>query len=407
MVCVTCWASAWNNVTLSLTKSMSNLVIAILLQFLLAACHPQPRESIGSALRPPFRAIHLAAGSHPVMPTVGDANKDGNLDIFVANTDSGNVSVYLGDGKGAFSPAKGSPFSAGQEPTDITTGDFNGDGNLDLAIANHGVKFLTVLLGNGKGQFSFAPGSPFSVESRPHPHGLAVADFNGDTRSDIAIDSWGENKVLLMFGKGDGTFQTGTKFEVGKMPYQRLRAADVNEDGNADIVTSNFEGPSMTVLMSDGRGDFARKDFSVPPDPFGIAIADLNGDRHLDIAIAHYSGHAVDRSKNGMSVLFGDGKGNFALAQGSPFPVGQYPSTVTAGDLNSDGIADIVVPNYEDGTLTIYLCGRNGIALAPYSPLRVGHTPHGVAIADLNHDRKGDIVVAEEEDDDVLVLLAK
>src|SRR5207237_6957740 len=130
---------------------------------------------------------------------------------------------------GRFSQPYGTPFSAGQNTTDIGTGDFNGDGNLDIAIANHCVKFVTVLLGNGKGQFSFAPGSPFTVESNPHPHGIAVADFNGDKKPDIAIDSWSENKVLVMFGKGDGVFQTpGVKFDVGKMPYQRLRTADVN-----------------------------------------------------------------------------------------------------------------------------------------------------------------------------------
>jgi len=387
---------------------MSIVVIAISLQLLMAACQPRPRGSSGSAIQPPFRAIHLSAGSHPVMPALGDANKDGNLDIFVANNEGGSVSVYLGDGKDVFTPANGSPFATGQEPTDVTTGDLNGDGNLDLAIANHGVKTVTALLGNGKGQFSNAPGSPFTVESRPHPHGIAVADFNGDKKPDIAIDSWGENKVLVMFGKGDGTFQTpGTKFDVGQMPYQRLRAADLNEDGNADIVTSNFEGSSVTVLVSDGRGNFSRKDFSAPPDPFGIAIADLNGDRHLDIAIAHYSGQGTDPSKNALSVLFGDGKGNFSLAKGSPFPTGVYPGTLAAGDLNSDGIADIVVPNTEDGTLTVYLCTRNTITPAGYSPIRVGRAPHGVAIADLNHDGKGDVVVAEEDDKDVLVLLSK
>lgn len=354
---------------------------------------------------PPFRAIHLSVTSHPGMLSLADVNKDGSLDILVAGA---SLSVFLGDGQGGFAPANGSPFPAGENPSDITTADFNGDGNLDVAIANHGVKTVTVLVGNGKGQFALAPGSPLVVESNPHPHGIAVGDFNGDEHSDIAIDSWVENKVLVLFGKGDGTFQVpGAKFDVGQMPYQRLRSADVDEDGNADIVTSNFEGSSVSVLLSDGRGNFTRKDFPVPPAPFGIAIADLNGDHHFDIAIEHYSGHAIDRSKNGLSVLFGDGKGNFILAPRSPYPVGQYPSTVNVGDLNGDGIADIVVPNYEDGTLTVYLCARNGITAAPYSPIRVGHTPHGVAVADFNHDGKGDIVVAEEEDNDVLVLLTK
>jgi hypothetical protein len=341
------------------------------------------------------------------MPLIADVNKDGNLDLLVANG-GGNVSIYLGDGKGGFIQAAGSPFPAGQNCADIATTDFNGDGNVDIAIANHGVKMVTVLLGNGKGQFSLAPGAPFNVESNPHPHGIAVADFNGDMKADIATDSWAEDKVLVLFGKGDGTFQTpGLKLETGKHPYERLRVADVNEDGNADIITSDFDAGSITVLLGDGLGSFTRKDFSTPPDPFGIAVADVNGDKHLDIVIAHYSGQGNDPSKNAMSVLLGDGRGNFTLAKGSPFSTGHYPSTVAVGDLNGDGTAGIVIPNYADGTLTVYLCTKEGITLAPYSPIKVGHTPHGVAIADLNHDGKGDVVVTEEEDNDVLVLLSK
>jgi len=363
----------------------------------------------------PFRAIHLPGAPHPVMPTVADVNGDGSLDLLIANG-SGSVTIYLGDGKGAFAQANGSPFASGQESNDIATGDFNGDGKLDVAIANHGAKLVSVLLGNGKGQFSNAPGSPFAVDSNPHPHGIAVADFNGDKKPDIAIDSWAENKVLVMFGKGDGTFQIpGVKFDVGKMPYQRLRSAVLSvppasaggPNSVPDIITSNFEASSVSVLLGDGHGKFTRKDFHVPPDPFGVAIADLNGDGHLDMAIAHYSGQGTDPSKNALSVLYGDGKGNFSLAKGSPFPTGHYPGTLAVSDLNGDGIADIVVPNYEDGTLTVYLGGRNGITLAGYSPLRVGRTPHGVAIADLNRDGKGDIVVSEEEDNDVLVLISK
>ena len=148
------------------------------------------------------------------------------------------------------------------------------------------------------------------------------------------------------------------QIDVVKGPYD-VRSGDFSTAGAVNLIT--------------------RKDFPVPPDPFGIAIADVNGDKHLDIVIGHYSGQGTDPSKNAMSVLLGDGKGNFTLAKGSPFSTGHYPGTVAAGDLNGDGIADIVVPNYEDGTLTVYLGGRNGIALASYSPIRVGHTPHGAA----------------------------
>lgn len=387
---------------------MARFILQVLiLELLVLGCHVQSQRS-NNVARTPFNEVRLAAGTHPTMVTIADVNKDGSSDILVANAGSGNVSVYLGDGKSRFVQASGSPFPAGPEPNDITTADFNGDGNPDVAIPNHGTKSAAVLLGNGKGQFAFASGSPFAVDDRPHPHGIAVADFNGDKKPDIAIDSWGESKVLVMFGKGDGTFQTpGVKFDVGQMPYQRLRTGDLDDDGNPDIITSDFEASSVSVLFGNGRGGFTRKDFPVPPDPFGVAIADFNGDRNLDIAVAHFSGQGTDPSKNGLSVLFGDGKGSFTLAKGSPFPTGHYPGTLGVGDLNGDGIADIVLPNSVDGTLTIYLGGRNGITPAAYSPVRIGHSPRGVAIADLNHDGKGDIVISEEKDNDLLVLIAK
>jgi hypothetical protein len=378
----------------------------LFIQILSIGCHVQSRSTGLDAS--PFRSIHLTAGSHPTMVCGADVNNDHKMDVIAVNNDSKNLSVYLGDGKGNFAQANGSPFAAGNEPNDVGVADFNGDGSVDVAIANHGVKNLTILLGNGRGQFSFAPGSPFNVESKPHPHGVAVADFNGDKKPDLAVDSWEENKVLLLFGKGDGTFQTpGVKFDVGQMPYYRLRTADLNEDGNADIITSNFEAASGSILLGDGHGGFARKDFPAPPDPFGVAIADVNGDKHFDIAIVHYSGQGTDPSKNALSVLLGNGRGDFSPAKGSPFVTGNYPATVAAGDLNGDDIADIVIPNNIDGTLTVYLGGRNGITPATYSPLRVGRTPHGVAIADFNQDGKGDIVIAQEDDNEVLVLLSK
>jgi len=387
---------------------MKTLILATLvLQLTTLACHAQSGRSSYSSEALAFRTpVRLRVGTQPVSVMIADVNKDTKRDLIVANGGSGNLSIYLGDGKGGFTQAKGSPFPAGPNPSDIALGDFNSDGNLDVAIANHGVKLVTVLLGDGQGGFSLAPGSPFSVLSNPHPHGIAAADFNGDKKLDLAVDSWGENKVLVMFGNGDGTFQTpGVKFDVGKMPYQRLRTADLNQDGNADIITSNFKESSVSVLLGDGKGQFSRRDFLVPAAPFGIAVGDFNGDRHLDIAIDHYSGQGTDPSKNGLSILFGDGKGSFTLAKGSPYPVGHYPATVVAGDLNGDGITDIAIPNNMENTVTIYLGGRDGIKQAG-PPIPVGHGPECVAIGDLDGDGKADLAVANEEDNDVWVLFS-
>ena len=371
------------------------------------------RDCAGAAEPRPLsfqEPVHLKVGPAPQTVLIADVNHDGNGDILVAHINN-KLSVYLGDGKGRFVAAKGSPFPAGPSPNDLAIGDFNGDNHLDVAVANHGEKLVSILLGDGKGGFSFAPGSPFAVPSNPHPHGIAAADFNGDGKLDLAIDSWDENKVLVMLGNGDGTFSMpGTKFTVGDAPYQRLRAADLNGDGYADLITSNWEGASVSVLFGDGKGNFrlaGGKNIPVPRSPFGVAIGDFNGDHRLDIAVAHYSGQGTDRSKNGLSLLYGNGKGGFTLAGGSPFAIGHYPPTIVAGDINGDGITDIAVPNHEDNTVTIYLGGTNGVRQASGSPFPTGRGPKCVAIGDLNGDRKPDMVVSNEQDDDIIILFGK
>ena len=112
-------------------------------------------------------------GSAPGVVEIADVNGDGKPDIIVANERSNDVTILLGDGKGGFTQAKGSPFPAGHAPNDIAVGDFNRDGRLDLAFANHENKYLTVLLGEGQGGFTPAPNSPFAADVKPHTHGVA------------------------------------------------------------------------------------------------------------------------------------------------------------------------------------------------------------------------------------------
>ena len=151
--------------------------------------------STGCTLPPPTTDQRLTAGTGPGTVVVADFNGDGRVDIAVANEKSGDASVLLGGGRGGFSAAPGSPFPVGHIPNDVTAGDFNRDGHLDLAFADHETQHLPVLLGDGSGRFVPAPGSPVTVAVRPHAHGVATGDFNGDGNLDLVTDSSGGKPV--------------------------------------------------------------------------------------------------------------------------------------------------------------------------------------------------------------------
>jgi hypothetical protein len=355
--------------------------------------------------------LQFPVGAAPGSVEIADFNGDGKLDIVIANEQSRNVTILLGDGKGGFREAKGSPFTAGHSLNDIAIGDFDGDGKPDLAFANHEQKSLTVLSGDGQGSFRPATSSPVTVTSNPHTHGVAAGDFNGDRKLDLVTESWGENKVTVVAGDGYGNFSSpGVQFAVGKMPYQRVRAKDVNGDGNADIITTNLEGDNVTILLSDGKGGFNQPPASPFPcgeSPFFVAIGDISKDGKPDLAVVNSPSSAAGRSgKDGLTILLGDGAGGFRLMAGSPFATGKIPNRLAIGDVNSDGVADVAVTNTDSDNVTLFLMGDKD-NVASSSTIAVGKKPKGIAIGDLNRDGKADIVVANNGDNDITILLSK
>lgn len=354
--------------------------------------------------------LRIPVGTAPGSVEVADVDGDGRPDLVVANEQSNNVTILLGDGKGGFTQARGSPFHAGPAPNDVAVGDFNRDGHVDLAFANHEEKYLTVLLGDGRGGFLPAPHSPFAVDVHPHTHGVATGDLNADGNLDLVTDSWGTDQVAVLVGDGMGGFAgPGVFIAVGKHPYQRLRVADVNRDGKPDVITTNLEGDDVTILLGDGRGGFTRSAGSPFPcgdSPFNFAVGDVNGDGAPDLAIVNSPSSTSDRhGTDGLTILLGDGAGRFRMMANSPFETGRIPNRVAIGDVNGDGVADIAVSSPDGNTITLFLMGHKGVASR--STLAIGGRPKGLAIRDLNGDGKADLAITNIGANTVTVVFGK
>lgn len=243
-------------------------------------------------------------------------------------------------------------FPVGQYPQDLATGDFNNDGNLDLATANQDGT-VSVLLGNGLGGF----GEALQSAAGTRPQSLAVADFNNDGKLDLAVitqavvydDSSSRMSVLL--GNGDGTFRAPTPFGSSWVPASAA-AGDFNDDGNIDLVSTSYGvnggWGSVEVRLGDGRGGFAAPhQYQVNThSPEGVTVADLNADGRLDV---------VTTNPSTVSVLLGNGDGTLSYDwSASNFTAGPQVLTVAVGDFTSDGIPDLVNTSTITPGLTYY-----------------------------------------------------
>jgi VCBS repeat protein len=367
---------------------------------------------VGPTDRPPiFQQVSIHTGKGPRFIAVADVNRDGNADLIVANAESGNLTVLLGDGRGNFQPTKASPISAGHLPNDIAVADMNGDGNPDLVIANHQSPYLTILLGDGRGGFQLAPGSPIDVHSNPHPHGVAVGSFSDKARLDVVTDSWGDNQIELSKGDGKGGLQTpGHFFPVGRRPYERLRSTDFNKDGKPDVVTTNLDDDTVTILLGDGKGGFHHapgSPFPAGAKPWQMAIDDFNRDGNADLAIIPYERDLVDPRKLAMTILLGDGKGGFTPMRSQSLSLDgcHGPNSIATGDINGDGYRDVVVSCAESKTLAIFL-GHAGNTFTRMNLPSAGGWG-GVAVADLNSDRRDDLITANNSDESITIYFSK
>jgi hypothetical protein len=360
---------------------------------------------------------------------VGDVNGDGKLDVvttdfgpgpFGNGGGDGKIEVLLGNGDGTF----GSPTAVmtAMSPAGLVLQDLNGDGKLDLAVADNGNLGTTsgtvsVLLGNGNGTFE-AP----TNYAAANPVSLVAGDFNADGKTDLAFFNTGgptqPNDFMpfyfsVLLGNGNGTFQS----PINSVPSNRvgtLAVGDFNHDGRQDLVGTTENAPML--LLGNGDGTF-QSGTSLPNSSFTapfttVLAADFNGDGNLDVAAAGAAGNS------GLGVFLGNGNGTFKSPTMNDLGGSNFYAILAAGDFNSDGKVDLAATNTRPvnntnlGKVNVLLGNGDGsfqdrvaFDTSPLLSTSTGSQADGVAVGDFNGDGKADLVVANTTSNTIGVLL--
>jgi hypothetical protein len=335
---------------------------------------------------------------------VADLNGDGKPDLVVASILGGPLGVLLGNGDGTFQPA----VSVGGAAFAVAVADLNGDGKPDLVVATL-TSTVGVLLGNGDGTFGpevpYASGGSISTS-------VAIADVNGDGKPDLVVTNE-EGQVFgglvdVLLGNGDGTLQPAVTYASGGGDAWSVAIVDVNGDGKADLVVANVCSQSscsthgvVSVLLGNGNGTFqtAATYDSGGFQAFSVAVADVNGDGKLDIAVANVASDNV-------GVLLGNGDGTFqpAVTYAPGGILGQGPQSVALADVNGDGKPDLLVANCASnrirscgaahGVAGVLLGNGDGTFQPAVTFGSAGYSAWAVAAADVNGDGRPDLLIA-------------
>jgi hypothetical protein len=279
------------------------------------------------------KTMSYAVGVSPSAVATGDFNKDGALDIVVANATASTVQILLNNGQGVFSV--GMPITVGSDPESVAVGDVNSDGYPDIVVANSGGPSLTILKNQSGASFTSSTVSMVLTK----PTGLALGDLNGDGQLDIALAGETANEAELLFNLGSGIFSTAamTSFNVpvGQGPTEVV-LADVNYDGTLDVVVVASAMSMIDVYLNKLTYNAQGYALTSEPDPVALAYADINGDGFGDLIVPSQTSGNLDFFPNNAGTGFGSVPFE-PIASGCP-----SPAQISGLDLNGDGITDLV-----------------------------------------------------------------
>lgn len=288
-----------------------------------------------------FPSIQTLSGlTTPEAITAADLDDDGDLDLAITNAAGpGTISLFRNEGGASFVFA--GSVTADNRPHAVAASDLDGDGDLDLVISNLNSSSLSILRNDGP--MTFIELSTIPVASAPELPAIGDLDLDGDP--DLAVPHFGNAGVELLYNNGGNDFTLDTTILVGTQAHLPT-AADLNGDGNLDILVPNFGSKEFTILENLGAGQFNSVPASVSGDPWATASGDFDSDGDLDFVIANYGA-----ASNNIAVWIN--AGNLIFNQNSPVPVGDRPHVVVAGDLDGDGDLDLATANEGASSVSI------------------------------------------------------
>jgi len=318
-------------------------------------------------------AVSYPVGEAPDAVAVADFNNDGNLDIVTASAMTNSVSILLGNGDGTFQAA--ASFATPQDPIFVAVADFNRDGNMDIATidladSTGSCLCVAVLLGNGDGTFKEPP----IITALPlPPTGLGIGYFATSKKLDLAVSEeyGGESEVQILLGNGDGTFELGASYPVNAGPAA-IAVADFNGDHKPDLAVAENEGSSVGVLLGNGDGTFQPEVGYGTNFPIWVAAADLEVNGIQDLVAANLD------FPSGVTVLEGNGDGTFR--KGVYYADGAEDRFVAVGDFNGDHKPDIVVLDFLHSKAVVLL-NTGAAEFSPTTPLNFKKQKHGTTSA--------------------------
>lgn len=315
-----------------------------------------------------------------------DFNGDGQVDLAITNANGASpLSILLRNATNTdFEPGVDYPLS-GNPSYAVHSGDFNSDGKTDLAIANFGSNTVSVMLRNNINS-GFEPIVNYATGS--FPNSVNVADFNNDGKLDLVTANSGNSVSILLRNATNTDFDTKVDYVTGTYPMS-VSVGDFNNDGRPDVAVANYLNDTVSVLLRNAAntGFDPKIDYTTGLNPQSICVGDFNNDGKLDLAVAHAASNTVSvLLRNATNTGF-DPKTDYAV------PGVSHP-TISAADFNTDGKTDLAITYNGNNTVSVLLRNTANTGFDPQVDYAIGDGNASIGVADFNSDGKLDLAIS-------------